>query len=174
MGFRSGRGASENQPLSGIEKRAEAGRSGLDGEGLSMLNPKRRSKRQGHGRTRARRKDKLDVLGDDAFRAEQQWSLSAGIAKGEGPKNAESGGRGPPTGPVEPPEFSEADTVVDFELKKGQGPSGILVSSKGEPVPGVTVYLLGPGEQGGLSNEGRLMVHNAGEIQSGHGWGRKI
>jgi hypothetical protein len=59
--------------------------------------------------------------------------------------------------------FSEGDTVIDFELKKGKGPSGILLSAKGEPVPGVTVYLLGPGEQGGLSNEGRLMVHNAGD-----------
>ena len=48
-------------------------------------------------------------------------------------------------------------------MKKGRGPSGVLRSVKGEPLSGTTVYLLGPGEQGGLSNAGELMVHNAGD-----------
>ena len=59
--------------------------------------------------------------------------------------------------------FSNGETIVNFELKKGEGPSGVLLSVNGEPLAGATIYLLGPGEQGVLSNNGQLLTHNVGD-----------
>jgi hypothetical protein len=59
--------------------------------------------------------------------------------------------------------FSNGETIVNFELKKGEGPSGVLLSVNGEPLAGATIYLLGPGEQGGLSNDGQLLTQNVGD-----------
>jgi uncharacterized GH25 family protein len=59
--------------------------------------------------------------------------------------------------------YPPGESVVNFELKRGQGPSGILLSTNGQPVAGLTIYLLASGEQGGLSRKGLLSVHNGGD-----------
>jgi hypothetical protein len=52
--------------------------------------------------------------------------------------------------------FEPGRATIDFRLRKGSGPKGLLLLPDGSPAAGVTVLYLGPGEQAGLSREGRF------------------
>ncbi len=55
-----------------------------------------------------------------------------------------------------------------FELKRGTGPSGVLLTVEGQPATNVAVYHLGPGAQAYLPRTGGLRGLQRGEDSEGH------